>query len=214
MLSWCYGNVSFWISTGMVVWTFICPRHSLTPRTHRLDLLTNERSLIPAFRRFASSIHPRTNVCWRVIFQRISMCLHFCPINLFWSPMNVRRFFFSCINCDFSKSQLYCFGTPVRLLRWVVHHSMVACSSGMTLDAGDSAFKMSTNVLSSDSEWELSSPSSDTIDRPPAPSGPDTYFHTSFIVRDQSQIVGDEHDDIPLCRLWEGPMDWLGCCST
>ena len=77
------------------------------------------------------------------------------------------------------------------------------------MDVGDNAFEMSTNALSSDSKWELSSPSSDTIDGSPVPSGPDTSSHTSFIVRDQFQLSGDEHDVIPLYAGFERDQ-WVG----
>ena len=80
----------------------------------------------------------------------------------------------------------------------------------MAVDMGDSAFEMSMNASSSNSECDLSYPSDDTTSVSHVPSGlGEPSFHTSFNVREQSQRSGDEHDDIPLCTGF-GRDQWVG----
>ena len=83
---------------------------------------------------------------------------------------------------------------------WVVH-SMVAYLGGMVVNMGDSSFsELSSNTLSSDSEYELSSPLADTIDVINVVGvSIDTSSHASFEVYEQSLHSRDDHDDIPLC---------------
>ena len=110
----------------------------------------------------------------------------------------------------YCNSSLTCFGTPVHVMHSGIIVSISACSGGMAVDMGDSAFEMSTNASSSNSECDLSSPSDDTTNVSHVASGSgEPSFHTSFNVREQSQHSGDEHDDISLCAGF-GRDQWVG----
>ena len=75
--------------------------------------------------------------------------------------------------------------------------SMLASLGGLAMDMGDSAFELSTNASSSDTECRLSSPSEDYIRGANVlgVSG-DTSSHES--------LEGQEHSIV--CRFWEGAM--------
>ena len=82
----------------------------------------------------------------------------------------------------------------------VVGHSMVVCLDVMTMDVRDSAFELSTNVSSCDSECEFLSPSVKAIDGTNVVGvSLDTSSHESIKVHKQSQHFRDDHDDILLC---------------
>ena len=74
---------------------------------------------------------------------------------------------------------------------------MVDCLGGMTMDMRDSAFELSTNASSSDSECELSFPSADIINGTNVLGvSVDTSSHESLEVHEQSQHSGDDHNNI------------------
>lgn len=78
------------------------------------------------------------------------------------------------------------------------------------MDVIDSVFELLTDVSSSDSECELSSPSVDSIDGTNVVGVyVDTFSGGPYGVYEQSQHSGDDHNDIPLCSGF-GKEHWVG----
>ena len=101
------------------------------------------------------------------------------------------------------RSCMHCIGC-------VVDHIMVVFSSEMAMNVGDSAFDLSTNASSSDSECELSSPLADNTDRTNVVGVfVDTSSNESFEVHKQSHHSRDNHNGIPLCADF-GREHWVG----
>ena len=87
---------------------------------------------------------------------------------------------------------------------------MVVFLGGMIVDIVDSAFELSTNALSSDTECELSSWLANNIDKTNMASmSMDTSSGGPYEVYEQSWHCGDDHDDISLCAGF-GREHWVG----
>ena len=84
------------------------------------------------------------------------------------------------------------------------------CVGGMAMHVGESSLELSTYASSSDGEFQLSSPSTGSVDKTNVDVvSPTTSSHKSFEVHKQSLHLGEDNDDIPL-YAGSGREQWVG----